>query len=57
MWLGAMFFYAMKIKYQHHAKESRPYRIWIEGMQAIAAGLIAGSALMGMTNAMVNALF
>ena len=35
---------------------TRGNRFWVEGMEPICAGLISGSALMGIGNAIVNVL-
>ena len=52
MWAGAMVFWAMHRRYR--ARGTRGHRIWVEGMESICAGLISGSALMGIGNAIVN---
>jgi uncharacterized oligopeptide transporter (OPT) family protein len=54
MWVGAMIFWAMRWK--HPTKGSTGNRFWVEGMEPICAGLISGSALMGIGNAIVNVL-
>lgn len=56
MWLGALVFWLMEMKHKNSPKDSRGYRVWIDGMQAMAAGLLAGSALIGIGNAMINVL-
>ncbi len=54
MWVGAMIFWVMRRK---HPKEGTPgNRFWVEGMEPICAGLISGSALVGIGNAIVNVL-
>ena len=53
MWLGALFFWWMA---RRHAVGTPGHRTWIEGMEPICAGLIAGAALTGIANALVNAL-
>ncbi|MEO9190491.1 MAG: OPT/YSL family transporter, partial [Acetobacteraceae bacterium] len=54
MWAGAMVFWAMKRRYS--SPGSGGNRFWVEGMEPICAGLISGSALMGIGNAIVNVL-
>ncbi len=56
MWIGACVFWLMNRKYKQSAPESHGYRVWVDGMQAIAAGLLAGSALIGIGNALLNVL-
>jgi uncharacterized oligopeptide transporter (OPT) family protein len=54
MWVGAMIFWVMR---RRHAVAGTPgNRFWVEGMEPICAGLISGSALMGIGNAIVNVL-
>jgi uncharacterized oligopeptide transporter (OPT) family protein len=54
MWVGAMIFWVMK---RRNASPGAPGRaFWVEGMEPICAGLISGSALMGIGNAIVNVL-
>ena len=54
MWTGAMIFWVMRRKYS--APGTPGNRFWVEGMEPICAGLISGSALMGIGNAIVNVL-
>jgi uncharacterized oligopeptide transporter (OPT) family protein len=54
MWVGAMIFWVMRRKYS--APGTPGNRFWVEGMEPICAGLISGSALMGIGNAIVNVL-
>jgi uncharacterized oligopeptide transporter (OPT) family protein len=54
MWVGAMIFWVMRRN--HPTKGSKGNRFWVEGMEPICAGLISGSALMGIGNAIVNVL-
>jgi uncharacterized oligopeptide transporter (OPT) family protein len=54
MWAGAMIFWVMRRG--HPAAGTPGNRFWVEGMEPICAGLISGSALMGIGNAIVNAL-
>ena len=54
MWAGAMIFWVMKRR--HPTPDATGHRFWVEGMEPICAGLISGSALMGIGNALVNVL-
>jgi uncharacterized oligopeptide transporter (OPT) family protein len=54
MWVGAMIFWVMRLRYR--VPGSSGNRVWVEGMEPICAGLISGSALMGIGNAIVNVL-
>ena len=54
MWVGAMIFWVMRLRYP--TQGSGGNRFWVEGMEPICAGLISGSALMGIGNAIVNVL-
>ena len=54
MWVGAMIFWTMRRRYL--SPGSKGNRIWVDGMEPICAGLISGSALMGIGNAIVNVL-
>jgi len=54
MWVGAMIFWMMKRR--HATPGTKGNRVWVEGMEPICAGLISGSALMGIGNAIVNVL-
>jgi uncharacterized oligopeptide transporter (OPT) family protein len=54
MWVGAMVFWVMKRR--HPAPGTKGNEFWVEGMEPICAGLISGSALMGIGNAIVNVL-
>ena len=54
MWVGAMIFWMMKRR--HATPGTKGNRFWVEGMEPICAGLISGSALMGIGNAIVNVL-
>jgi uncharacterized oligopeptide transporter (OPT) family protein len=56
MWIGAFVFWLMNKKYKNSPPENHGYRVWVDGMQAVAAGLLAGSALIGIGNAMINVL-
>ena len=54
MWVGAMIFWVMRRRYSTPGTKGN--RFWVEGMETICAGLISGSALMGIGNAIVNVL-
>ena len=54
MWVGAMLFWVMGRRYP--AKGTSGHEFWVEGLEPICAGLISGSALMGIGNAIVNVL-
>lgn len=56
MWIGAFVFWIKENKHRSSPKDSTGYRVWVDGMQAVAAGLLAGSALIGIGNAMLNVL-
>jgi uncharacterized oligopeptide transporter (OPT) family protein len=54
MWVGAMIFWWQARKYKEPG--TRGHEIWKEGYESICAGLISGSALVGIGNAIVNVL-
>lgn len=54
MFVGALIFFAMARK--HKEPGTQGHRVWVEGMEPICAGLISGAALMGIGNAIINAL-
>ncbi|MBK9675855.1 MAG: OPT/YSL family transporter [Betaproteobacteria bacterium] len=54
MWIGAMIFWVAARR--NPTAGTRGNRFWVEGMEPICAGLISGSALMGIGNAIVNVL-
>ncbi len=54
MWVGALIFWVMRRRYA--TKGTQGNRFWVGGMETICAGLISGSALMGIGNAIVNVL-
>ncbi|MEO5750535.1 MAG: OPT/YSL family transporter [Usitatibacter sp.] len=54
MWVGALVFWVMGRK--HHTPGTKGHTFWVEGMEPICAGLISGSALVGIGNALVNVL-
>jgi len=55
MWLGALLFWFMGRRYS--SPGTRGYAYWKEGCDPICAGLISGSALLGIGNAIVNVVF
>jgi uncharacterized oligopeptide transporter (OPT) family protein len=55
MWVGAMVFWLMGRRYS--SPGTRGYAYWKEGCEPICAGLISGSALVGIGNAIVNVVF
>jgi len=54
MWVGAMIFWYKGR--QKPAPGTREHAIWVDGYESICAGLISGSALIGIGNAIVNVL-
>ena len=54
MWVGAMIFWVMRRR--NPTPGTKGNRLWVEGMEPICAGLISGSALMGIGNAIVGVL-
>ena len=54
MWVGAMIFWVMARR--NKAPGTKGHEFWVQGMEPICAGLISGSALMGIGNAIVNVL-
>jgi uncharacterized oligopeptide transporter (OPT) family protein len=54
MWAGAMIFWVMGRR--NPVKGTKGNDFWVEGMEPICAGLISGSALVGIGNAIVNVL-
>jgi uncharacterized oligopeptide transporter (OPT) family protein len=54
MWVGAMVFFVMGRR--NREPGTRGHEMWVAGMEPICAGLIAGSALVGIGNAIVNVL-
>jgi uncharacterized oligopeptide transporter (OPT) family protein len=54
MFIGALLFWIMGRR--HPVKGTRGNEFWVEGLEPICAGLISGSALMGIGNAIVNVL-
>jgi uncharacterized oligopeptide transporter (OPT) family protein len=54
MFAGALIFWIMKLRNPNPG--TKGHEVWVEGMEPICAGLISGSALMGIGNAIVNVL-
>ena len=54
MWVGAMIFWWQGRR--HRAPGTKGHAVWVEGYESICAGLISGSALVGIGNAIVNVL-
>jgi uncharacterized oligopeptide transporter (OPT) family protein len=54
MWVGAMIFWIMGRK--NPTPGARGHTFWVDGLEPICAGLISGSALVGIGNAIVNVL-
>jgi uncharacterized oligopeptide transporter (OPT) family protein len=54
MWVGAMIFW-LKGR-QHAVPGTKGHDFWVEGCEPICAGLISGSALIGIGNAIINVL-
>ena len=54
MWVGAMVFWVMGRRQKTPGTKGHDF--WVEGMEPICAGLISGSALVGIGNAIVNVL-
>jgi OPT family oligopeptide transporter len=54
MWVGALVFW-WKAR-QHTEPGTKSHDFWVEGCEPICAGLISGSALMGIGNAIINVL-
>jgi uncharacterized oligopeptide transporter (OPT) family protein len=54
MWIGAFGFWLMGLR--HRTPGTRGHAVWVDGCEAICAGLISGAALMGIGNAIINVL-
>jgi uncharacterized oligopeptide transporter (OPT) family protein len=54
MFAGALVFWLMGRRYRREG--TRGHTFWVEGLEPICAGLISGSALVGIGNAIVNVL-
>ena len=53
MFLGAAFFTAMKSRFCRR-KDTTGHRLWVESHEPICAGLIAGAALVGISDILVK---
>jgi OPT family oligopeptide transporter len=53
MWFGALFFWW---QLRRHQPGTPGHRRWVEGVEPICAGLITGAALIGVADALVDAL-
>lgn len=56
MWIGAAIFTVLEHRNRKRPKESTGYRLWVDGREAVCAGLIAGWALMGIGDGIIGAL-
>jgi uncharacterized oligopeptide transporter (OPT) family protein len=56
MWFGAAIFTFMEYSNKKKSEETVGYRLWVDGREAICAGLIAGWALMGIGDGIIGAL-
>ena len=54
MWIGAVGFWLLGRAYRK--PDTTGHAIWVEGAEAICAGLISGAALMGIGNAIIDVL-
>ena len=54
MWIGAVGFWLLGRMYRK--PDTTGHAIWVEGAEAICAGLISGAALMGIGNAIIDVL-
>ena len=54
MWLGAVLFWYMARK--QPAPGTRAHAIWVDGSESVCSGLISGAALVGIGNAILNAI-
>jgi uncharacterized oligopeptide transporter (OPT) family protein len=54
MWIGAMLFWIMERKYS--TPGTRAHDIWVDSRDSICAGLISGSALVGIGDAIINVM-
>ncbi|MFZ6759795.1 OPT family oligopeptide transporter [Undibacterium sp. Ji50W] len=54
MWLGALIFWYMGKK--NPEQGTKKHTFWVEGCEAISAGLISGAAILGIGNAIINVL-
>jgi uncharacterized oligopeptide transporter (OPT) family protein len=53
MWIGAMFFHVMARR--HASPESPHHALWAGSVEPICSGFIAGAAIIGIGNAILNA--
>ncbi len=54
MWLGALF---VRVMARRHADPASPgYALWVDSVEPVSAGFIAGAALVGIGNAILNVL-
>jgi hypothetical protein len=53
MFLGAAFFWWMRRRFQRRP-ETTGHALWIDTQEPICAGLIAGAALVGITDVLVR---
>ena len=53
MFAGAGFFWLMHRRYEPR-KESRGHMLWVDTQEPICAGMIAGAALVGITDVLVR---
>jgi hypothetical protein len=54
MWVGSAFFTVMERRYVERIG-SFGHRLWVDGREAVCAGIIAGWALLGVGNGVVEA--
>ncbi|MBM4111219.1 MAG: OPT family oligopeptide transporter [Phycisphaerae bacterium] len=54
MWIGSAFFAFMEGRY-HKRLGTFGYKLWVDGKEAVCAGIIAGWALLGVFNGVVEA--
>ncbi|MFZ6745504.1 OPT family oligopeptide transporter [Undibacterium sp. JH2W] len=54
MWIGALIFWYMGKK--NSEKGTKGHTFWVEGCEAISAGLISGAAILGIGNAIINVM-
>ncbi len=54
MWIGAAFFTLMERRYLHRVGEFG-HRLWVDSREAVCAGIIAGWALLGVGNGVIEA--
>jgi len=54
MWIGSLFFAIMELR-NHKRLGTFGYKLWVDGKEAVCAGIIAGWALLGVFNGVVEA--